>query len=120
MALQSGQNGKVVVGGMAYNVTGWEFSPEIDTLDTTNSASDGFEETITGITKATGNFKADLPQSGALPSLGTKVAVSFYDYLGAVIVSGYAWITSHPLTSEVKGKISYTCQLKFTGSFVSP
>lgn len=120
MALQSGRNGKVMLGATTYNVTGWEFNQEIDILDTTNSASNGYENSITGVAKASGNFKADFPQGDTLPPLGAEVVVQLFDVAGSAICSAKAWIASAPLTSEVKGKVSFSCSFRVNGQWTPP
>ena len=120
----SGKDGEVTVGATAINVTGWNFDQEVDTLETTHSGSDGLEEHITGIKRASGSFTAnwdtEAPASTNPPDLNigsTLTSMKLYmEASGDYIAIPLATVTSVPIVSEVKGLVSYTCNFKVNGS----
>jgi hypothetical protein len=128
----SGRKGEVKVGSTILNVTGWTFTPEASIEDTTNTgdvAADGntYESHLGTTIKAKGNFKADWDAlarpTDATPNLQPMSVVAIKLYLvadGDYIDIPVATITSFPLVSEVKGKISFTCEFQVNGVFTWP
>lgn len=128
----SGRGGKVLVGSTDMNVTGWSFNPECKTEDTTNTgdiAADGntYESHLLTTLAAKGNFKAEWDANNkpvsAPPNLqpGQSVALKLYfEPAGDYINIAAATITSLPIVSEVKGKISFTCEFLVNGTWMMP
>ena len=129
MTFLSGKFGKVKIGSTDLNVTEWECTPDCDVLETTHSGSSGHDTNLDGVDRCNGSFKAnydsDAPPIGAPPALipGTLVAAKLY--VGNPADNKYVdlpsvRIKSLPITSVVKGLVSYTCQFESNGAFTLP
>jgi len=128
----SGRGGKAAVDGTTLNIGGWSFSPQCnveDTTDTGDIGSDGntYESHLVTTLSASGNFKADwdadAKPTSTPPNLqpGREVALKLYfEPAGDYINIPKATITSLPIVSEAKGKITFTCEFKVNGQWTMP
>jgi len=128
----SGQLGIVRAGSTTLHVKSWEFTADAKTEDTTNTGDyvvvrgQVYESHVLTTIGGKGNFKADFdvlsPFALVSPSIniGASVALKLYLDASKYVDIPKASITSVPIVSEVKGKISYQCDFLVNGIFTMP
>ena len=129
----SGAQGTVKVGGQSLGIQSWSFTPESKLEDTTNTrdydqmTGNTYESHVPTLMSGKGSFKADwdalaIP-TAATPNLQPGKDVALRLQLGDTvryIDIPHATITSLPITSEVRGRVSYTCEFTTNGKFNMP
>lgn len=128
MAFRSGTSGRVTMGGVNWNVTGWEANEERAELETTNSESGGVYECILDYAKVSGTVTLEvddsqLPYGSALGmSDGSSIAASMH--LGTTSGPAYSCSTaliSNLSTSNQRGSVvTATANYVFSGAYSSP
>jgi hypothetical protein len=109
----SGKTGSVSIGGSAQPLTDWSLEISSEPVDTTNFTSGGYEENMSGITRA--NITCSGPYDGLISAyigdaggLVTPFILSTGTTLGASPVTGPSFtinarVTSVSITQNVRG-----------------
>lgn len=124
MAYQSGSGGYVEAAGVRLDVTGWEAEETADWADTTNSASEGFRESILVRKSMRGTVSADFdpakgPKGSPSVAAGQSAALCLHTASGgkyqmSVNIERLRWIVpagdkiSFAFDFESSGPYTYT------------
>lgn len=126
---KSGKIGKASIAGTDVHIEGWQVNPASENLETSNTGDGGYESGIHGLKSATGQFNATWDKNAqpqvAVPVFDIGDDVLLYLYVGDPLDDlkwnfPIAQITELPMVSEVKGKVTWTCQFKASGIFYAP
>jgi len=121
-----GKAGKVLVGSAKrdMNVEGWNLTEECDWQETTNTGSNGFEESIPGTKKCSGSFDASYdaynkPYSnppnltaGQTVILQLDIEANVPCFRGNTVA-----VDSLNIVSTAKGVIKFTCNWHTIGAY---
>lgn len=126
MGYHSGKEGKVRIGSTDLCVVDWELDEEAEEIDVTNTCSGGDEEFIGGTVRTTGTCTA-IWDDTALPNAnppnvnaGQTVTAQFFLGSSGKKFSGSFFIRRVRYRSQVKGRVEYSFEGKFTGTVTKP
>lgn len=108
----AGYGGSIAGPSGVNEVLNWSADINVEALDATSMASDGWKEFIEGLKGAT--FSATV-QGTVMPAIGLT-AVTLKASSSAVTISGSAIITSVKPEVPVDGKVTFGIDATFTGS----
>jgi len=116
-----GKSGSVFVDDVEIRVEGWSGNEESDWQETTNSGSEGYEESIPGTMKMSGSFNGSIDLDALpVPALAAGVIVKLrldYETGNTAVELAKAGIDSFEVTSEAKGVIKFTCNYHSIGRY---
>ena len=120
MAGLAGKAATLKIGATNYPITRWTYTPTVEALDDSDSLSSGREDYVTGFSSATGTVEGylDITSTSTNPITAAKpgTAVTILLHINATEkLSIPCLITSFPITSEIKGKITYSFDYQSTG-----
>lgn len=133
MAIYSGRNARVTIGGAAFKCKKWVIETRIDELDITNFESGGYGEFTGGVTDADITLELDLDIGASTTSLNAAIPGGFYALLcytnsaaAPTGPNGLKWsfptalCTGGGSTAGVRETISATVKFKSSGTFTLP
>lgn len=123
----NGQNGTVTAGAVDMDVTGWGADVEVNTIDTSTTAEQGWEDAIYGLKKVTGSFDFFYNPSkrptgagaGLTPGAATYPTLTLQATTGEVF-TGQAMITKLSIKSKVKDATAITASFTSKGIWTLP
>jgi hypothetical protein len=123
----SGEAGTVTANAVDMDVTGWSVDVEVNTIDTSTTAEDGWEDAIYGLRKVSGSFdffyntskRPTGASAGLMPGATSYPTLTLQLTTGETL-SGSAMITKLSIKSAVKDGTTVTASFTSKGAWTLP
>ena len=118
---KTGKSGYVKINSGRLDIEGWKSNDQSSWDETTNTGSNGFEESIPAVRKASGSFDGSFDiDSFPVPALngGAEIGLDLYLEDGTLyLFAAKVGIDSFAVTTQVKNAIKFTCSWHTIGAF---
>ena len=129
MSRMSGKHGKIQLGTVLFDVTGWEANSEVDLVSVNDTQDEGCDSDVVAFGRLTGSakFKFDPAKYPTVPiptvGLGKRIALNLYtdqtDVASPDLDVPVAVVTKLGTALEVEGSIEGTLEFKAQGKWKS-
>ena len=114
MAGTSGHGGSLTLSGLTVGVTGWNYEPDEEQLETTDLNSSGAREYVGGLKGFTVTANVNYSSTNTI-KVGDSGTVTLATGEGTTI-SGSVRVATAPITLDVGGLITQVINLRGTGT----